>query len=327
MTDSRRYDLPIPFGWYAVSLSDEIAAGEVKTLRYFDRDIILFRTESGAASVLDAYCPHLGAHLGHGGKVQGESIACPFHGWQFNGDGMCTKVPYATRMPPRVVDRPCIRHYYAREDNGAIWAWYHPRGDAPHWELDHVPEMSDEQYWVNQEVREWFVDCHLQDTNENAVDKAHFAYVHISESVPEGQVTIDGHRRFTELASRTLAHDASGQTIEGEYIDTSFISKSFGPGFTLQQFMGVTNSVMMGTLTPIHQQRMHMRFVFRFPELTSDLARVFNQGYIDHVCQQVEQDIMIWNHKRYEPDPILCDGDGPIAQLRKWFSRFYADDA
>lgn len=324
MSDVRRYDLPIPFGWYAVSLSEDIAVGEVKTLRYFDRDIVLFRTESGAARLLDAYCPHLGAHLGHGGKVQGESIACPFHGWQFNGDGMCTSVPYAKRMPQRVVDRQCIGHYHAREDNGAIWAWYHPLGDDPHWDLDHIAEMSDTDFWVNQQVHEWFVDCHLQDTNENAVDKAHFAYVHTSENVPEGQVTIDGHRRITELASRTLAHDDTGQIIEDQYIDTSFVSKSFGPGFTMQRFLGVTNSVMMGTLTPVHRERMHMRFVFRFPELTTDAARLFNQGYIDHVCQQVEQDIRIWNHKRYEPDPILCDGDGPIAQFRKWFRQFYA---
>ena len=37
-----------------------------------------------------------------------------------------------------------------------------------------------------------------------------------------------------------------------------------------------------------------------------------------------EQDIPIWNHKTYVEDPILCDGDGPIAKYRKWFSQFYA---
>ena len=46
---------PIPFGWYVMAYSDELAAGEVKALRYFGRDLVLFRTESGVAQVLDAY--------------------------------------------------------------------------------------------------------------------------------------------------------------------------------------------------------------------------------------------------------------------------------
>ena len=58
-----RYDLPIPFGWYAVSLSHELEVGQVKPAEYFGREMVLFRTESGEAKVLDAYCPHLGAHL------------------------------------------------------------------------------------------------------------------------------------------------------------------------------------------------------------------------------------------------------------------------
>ena len=35
--------------------------------------------------MLDAYCPHLGAHLAEGGRVQGESVRCPFHAWEFDG--------------------------------------------------------------------------------------------------------------------------------------------------------------------------------------------------------------------------------------------------
>jgi cholesterol 7-dehydrogenase len=41
--------------------------------------LVLFRTESGEAKVLDAYCPHMGADLGVGSKVVGDCIECPFH--------------------------------------------------------------------------------------------------------------------------------------------------------------------------------------------------------------------------------------------------------
>lgn len=323
---TQRYDLPLPFGWFAVSLSNELANGDVKPLHYFNRNLVLFRTESGQARVLDAICPHLGADLGYGGKVTGESIACPFHGWQFNGEGFCTDVPYADNMPPKVVDQRCIKHYATQEDNQAIWVWYHPEDKEPLWELDHVDEMNDPDFWTQSVTKEWTVNCHIQDTNENAVDKAHFVYVHTSEFVPEGDVSIDGHRRVTELASKTAAFADDGSVIEGELTDTSFTSKSFGPGFTWQHFRGITNSMMMGMITPIDGQSVHMRFLFKYPELTTDIAKVFNQGFIDNVCTQVEQDMMIWNHKHYQANPILCDGDGPINQFRKWFSQFYAEN-
>ena len=46
-----------------------------------------FRTEAGEVAVLDAFCPHMGAHLGHGGKVEGGGLVCPFHAWKFDGAG------------------------------------------------------------------------------------------------------------------------------------------------------------------------------------------------------------------------------------------------
>lgn len=79
----------IPNGWFAVAFSDEVKAGGVRPLRYLGRELVLFRSSTGVASVLDAHCPHLGAHLGIGGGVVGETLACPFHGWRFDAQGQC----------------------------------------------------------------------------------------------------------------------------------------------------------------------------------------------------------------------------------------------
>ena len=69
-----------PVGWYAVALGEQLTVGGVLPLSYFGQDLVAFRGDDGVARVLDAYCPHLGAHLGHGGVVEGASIRCPFHG-------------------------------------------------------------------------------------------------------------------------------------------------------------------------------------------------------------------------------------------------------
>ena len=95
MPQVERFPMSIPFGWYGVSYSSELEIGDVRDLHYFGRDLVLFRNEEGEAGLLDAYCPHLGAHLGKGGKVEGDSIRCPFHAWQFRPDGYCSKIPYA----------------------------------------------------------------------------------------------------------------------------------------------------------------------------------------------------------------------------------------
>ena len=63
----------MPVGWYTVATSGEVRAGQVLPVKYFGEELILYRTESGEARLTDAYCPHMGAHLGSG-KVQGENL-------------------------------------------------------------------------------------------------------------------------------------------------------------------------------------------------------------------------------------------------------------
>jgi phenylpropionate dioxygenase-like ring-hydroxylating dioxygenase large terminal subunit len=55
-------------GW-----SEEFVPGTVKAMKYLGSDLVAYRTYDGRLSVLDAYCPHMGAHLGYGGCVDGET--------------------------------------------------------------------------------------------------------------------------------------------------------------------------------------------------------------------------------------------------------------
>lgn len=61
-------------------------------------ELVAFRTGDGVAHVVNAFCPHLEAHLEVMGRVVGDCIECPFHGWKFRGkDEACTHVPYASK--------------------------------------------------------------------------------------------------------------------------------------------------------------------------------------------------------------------------------------
>ena len=104
---SGRYPFPAyPNGWFRAAYSKELAVGEVKALRYLGRDLVLYRDEDGAPHVLDAFCPHLGAHLGHGGCLEDDKLVCPFHAWKFNTDGSIAEIPTRRRSRRR---RACPR--------------------------------------------------------------------------------------------------------------------------------------------------------------------------------------------------------------------------
>ena len=70
----RRFPFGIPNGWFLMAYSEDLAVGDVRPLHYLDHDFVAVRGESGRVSVFDAYCPHLGAHLGHGGRVEGDGV-------------------------------------------------------------------------------------------------------------------------------------------------------------------------------------------------------------------------------------------------------------
>ena len=58
----------------------------------------MYRSKSGKAYVLDAYCPHMGSNLAVGGIVKDECLQCPFHGWVFEGiEGKCVDIPYSDK--------------------------------------------------------------------------------------------------------------------------------------------------------------------------------------------------------------------------------------
>ena len=120
--------LPVPAspnGWFSVGAGDDLPPGDVTPVHYLERDLVVFRGEDGVARVFDAHCPHLGAHLGVGGRVCGDGITCPFHGWRFDGDGRLVEVPGLDRTP-----RAAARAWEVCERNGRIFVWHHA-GGAP----------------------------------------------------------------------------------------------------------------------------------------------------------------------------------------------------
>jgi phenylpropionate dioxygenase-like ring-hydroxylating dioxygenase large terminal subunit len=308
----KQFDLPIPFGWFAVARSDELEPGEILPLEYCETEFVLWRGEDGIARALDAYCPHLGAHLGYDSAVIGNDLRCPFHHWQFTGEGVVTNIPYAKAIPPKL-KRPCDRAWPVYEDMNMVFVWWHPHKAEPLWELSPIVEIAEEG-WQAIEYRDWVVNIPIQELTENGADIAHFAPLHGTRSPPVPEFNIEGYVRESSVSTKM-------PTPKG-IVDGKISVRAPGPGVSFTRFHGITDMLVMQMHTPIDAGHTLLRHQYYVPADLMD-AKV-TKAIVRETLRQLEQDIAIWKHKKFLAEPTLVGGDGPILAYREFFQRFYA---
>lgn len=312
-----RTPFPVPFGWYQICWLDELEPGGVIPLYYFGRDLVLWRdVDKGAYHLQDAICPHLGAHLGHGGHVENCEIMCPFHGWKFDGSGCNTEIPYSDRVNKTAR----LRTYEVLERNGMVLAWYHPFDEPPIWEIPVLDEFADTVEWSETTARTIQIPAAWQEVAENSVDLAHFRYLHNTDSVPEARsYEADGPIQRV----RTVQKFVTPQGVVEGNIDID----QYGPGFSVIRFSGIVDTIVLGCNTPVTSDTCEQKFSFRVKRLGDD-ATTSSVGelFVAEIAQQVHEDLPIWRNKGYLTRPALADTDGPYMKFRAWASQFYAEE-
>jgi 3-ketosteroid 9alpha-monooxygenase subunit A len=298
-------------GWYLVGWSRDLAKGGVKPLRHFARDLVLYRGEDGAATLLDAHCPHLGAHLGHGGRVDGNDIVCRFHAWKLGSSGACVAIPYAAKVPPRAR----VRSYLVREHSGMILAFFGPEGEEPDYDVPVVDELSDPA-WTPLETAEIEIATQAREVIENIADRAHFLPVH-NTRIDDFEVIIDGPR----ATQRTVG---KGRNLEGEKIDVVTVATYHGPGVQFTRLGWAYPMVLVNAHVPIDENRLLLRFgvSLRAGEGV-ELPRPVIEAHVAAARNGYFQDVAIWEHKCWRDTPVLVAGDGPIMKVRKWYASFF----
>lgn len=193
--------------WWPVAQVDEIERrpqeGHLATL--LDRSLVVYRGESGKFYVADDRCPHRGASLALG-CVSHDAIACPYHGWQWDGEsGRCGRIPALGRDQSRIPASAQLKTYRAVTHWGLVWTCL---DDDAGEELPDFPELEG-QDWA-------MATCmHEQNTNllfsmENFRDVAHFPFVHGNSfgGPPETPVEpLDVERRGDEVFLRRKMAD------------------------------------------------------------------------------------------------------------------------
>jgi hypothetical protein len=207
-----------------------------------------------------------------------------------------------------------------REINQQILVWYHPNKEAPTWEPESIDEaLSGNTQWTDFDRHEWEIHAHMQEIGENGVDGAHFHFVHGTSELPTTEIqSFDGYKRHAKFVTR--------QPTPRGVVDGAIETRSYGTGLSVVRFSGIYDTILLANITPVEREISHAMYAFIQPKATADtLGKSVGQAIIANICQQMEEDQIIWQRKKYFERPLLCDGDGPFAKFRRWYDQFLVE--
>lgn len=325
-----------PTGWFQIGYSGEVEPGQIVRKKYLGIDLIVWRSSGGEIRVFSAYCEHLGAHLGHGGRVEGDTVICPFHGWEWGSDGRNTCIPYQDK-PNRARKIPS---FPAVERNESIYMWHDVGGRDP---LFDVPDIFDDLFddeftkddyysaWPKATIHEESLALHPQFVIENGVDYAHFQFVHRAASTPEfvRQDFDDYHFNADFLMDFGAGKAATVQT-PGGMVKGGVNSVNCGISMGFAKFWGPDNQRSMVCVTPVDDETsdiFHTIWLDRAKGDTSEQVPESMDRRLKLAFNQFLADLAIWKYQRYTEPPGLATAEGKgFRTLRKWATRFYPDD-
>ncbi len=317
-------------GWHCLGLAETYRDGKPHAVEAFGTKLVVWADSQGELKVLDGYCRHMGGDLTQG-TVKGDQIACPFHDWRWGGDGKCKAIPYAKRIPLRARTRA----WTLMEENKQLFVWHDAEGNGPIEEqaIPRIEGCFDGQWtdWT------WNVldipNANCREIIDNVVDMAHFFYIHYAypkyfKNVFEGHIA-------TQYMNSSGRPDMSGAGYGDQDLLLTSEASYFGPSYMINPLTTTYRGfeidvILINCHYPVSQTAFRLQYglMVRKIEGLSDeenariagkYSKMFGEGFL--------QDVEIWKNKSPIENPLLCEEDGPVYQLRRWYEQFYVDIA
>lgn len=186
--------------WYAVCRSRDLRKKPI-AFTLLGVPLAVFRDDAGGVGALLDRCPHRNVPLSLG-RVNGGQLECGYHGWSFDREGTCQRVPGLCGEQTGKGRR--VDAYPTRELDGYVWVYGTP-GVTPEREPFRVPHQDDPRYTT---VHQRFdMEGTVHAVLENALDVPHTAFLH------RGLFRADKARQPIEVRVRRF-----GDRAEAEYI-------------------------------------------------------------------------------------------------------------
>ncbi|MGE5720507.1 MAG: Rieske 2Fe-2S domain-containing protein, partial [Nocardioidaceae bacterium] len=330
--DIDRGALPTRFarGWHCLGLADSFRDGKPHAIEAFGTKLVVWADSTGRLHVLDGYCRHMGGDLTQG-TVKGDEVACPFHDWRWGGDGKCKAIPYAKRIPLRARTRT----WRAMEENRQLFVYNDPEGNPPPEDVV-IPRVDAafDDAWTDWTWNTLFIDnANCREIIDNVVDMAHFFYIHYAFPTYFKNV-FEGHVATQYMNSRGRP-DMSGGGYAGEEMLLTSEASYFGPSYMINplttSYKGIeVDVILINCHYPVTESSFVLQYglmVKKLEGLDDETANKIAKKYSDMFGEGFMQDVEIWRNKAPIQNPLLCEEDGPVYQLRRWYEQFYVDAA
>ncbi|MBF2053709.1 MAG: aromatic ring-hydroxylating dioxygenase subunit alpha [Candidatus Sericytochromatia bacterium] len=203
--------------------------------------LVLFRDDQGRAAALFDRCPHRNVQLSRG-KVRQGQLQCPYHGWQFNGQGQCVHIP---ALPPgqKPPAGACVQTLPLKEQQGYLWVWPDAAPPPPDIQPFYLPYFEARGWhWDRLQSR---IGNAVSNVVENFIDNPHTGYVHgglfrtpashwvdnILETTADGvRIDIREESQAESLLARLLVRGEVSHQDRFIYPATVEVRYAFGPG-------------------------------------------------------------------------------------------------
>lgn len=346
----RHMRLPPQFatGWFAPLRSAEVVAGRPTPFRFMGRDLVAFRDASGKVAVLDAVCPHFGAHLGHGGTIADGCVRCPFHGLEFDRTGQCVRG--GQLYSPRALRGMRTQAWTAQEQVGCVFVWHGPDLSSPAWPLPlHTLDWEGWSAPVTNAGRA-LPSTNLFFPTENIIDMTHFVHVHrwqLHEVLEWPHVDDRGFFRARINVTWVLAAQSEnalvrrlGSRVQSPF-EVEFVIMEPGVAVATTQLTEEQGSLTVRSvvlITPVSEVDCHIRAVMsvRDPSpgrlhgairkhLGVGLPELLAPAFLAVGTADFTRDALIWSHRTHLERPRPLKEDGPIVGYRRWSERFWPE--
>lgn len=209
------------------------------------------------------------------------------------------------------------------EINQMVLIWHDIEKQEPDFYPNKIEACYSEE-WSDYSMASFLVKNNCRELIDNMADKGHFGPVH--QAPFEGFWNEAKDHTYTQemtANSPILGGDLFSQaTYEGPAYMTTYMS-AVQDGNTVESRLLVSHLPLTMTSFQINFGVM----VKKVPGMSKEEEDTFVQGYVDANNYAFGQDVAIWENKIYIPDPVVCDGDGPLHKLRKWYGQFLVDRA
>lgn len=300
--------------WHVIAYAPDLPEGKPVAARLLDEDIVLWRVNGRTCAWRDL-CVHRGTKLSLG-KIEHDTLICPYHGWTYNEEGRCIRFPAHPQQKPPASARATVYHVQEKYN----WVWVCPGTPA-----NNIPEFPQ---WGQPAFRTvhcgpYTIQASGPRAIENFLDVTHFPFVH------QGLLGDPAHAEMADYEVQTTATGVIAKDISVWQPDPDGTGHEGYETYTYQVFRpltayfvkssGETHFAMIFTITPVSERQSvaWMYVAMDYGNLTDEQVRDFQDEII-------KQDIPVVESQRPELLPLDLQAelhmrsDRTAIAYRKW---------